>query len=939
MKPLLSIMCLALVGTIHGLCAHDANATDIVIPAGTHSAKSRNIELANIEYAPLIICQGCGGMQQWQVNLQKSGKHYMHVYYASNDKRPVTLTINSRQVSSFLEKATGGFHKEHLAWETLGPFDFNKGLNTIQIDAAGYMPHLCGLVISQSGTQWDRKAFDSLLKEEVILIEDDSEKPKPAVIGDPYARFYEQPAPYVPNPPAEGRSAEWIIANSKNLNLDTTIYHGEREQRAKSDCELPYRYRDTNSRPELSFDKIIFIKRFTYHSSHFYTDFLDGCSRYGGNISILDLKSGAVKDLFPKESEMAGGIFGRFTLSFDAKKLVFDWKKAPIEGFRIYEVNVDGTGLRQLTFPPADERQRIERYSLQDSGSKMQRNYFHQTDDMHPCYTPDGSIIFTSTRPQYGVLCGTFLTVPVLHKMNADGSNLRKLTNSAVSEFSPAVMPDGWITYSRWEYVDKGQLGIKCLWAMKPDGSGSKEIYGNDIQFPPTMLHGRPIPGNPHKLVMLGTPHFPQSGIGTVITVDTKKDIRTRDPMHFVTWWVDVRQEPGWNHFLGPGWIRHGNGPLYMDPYPLAEDLFLVSHNRDRAWNDPTAYELMLLDDSGNHWPILSSDDYSLWQPTPMIARNCPPIVPSTLDPELAKKGLAVCLVQNVYHGMEDVAPGEVKYIRILEQLPRPWSCRRQWEPCQNLVYLVSPRSVLAGKVLRGVVPVEEDGSAHFYVPAGRNIYFEALDEKYQELQRERTYVNYMPGERRACIGCHETPHDALPNRPSLPIAHQKPPIHPQPQPGDKTAARPIHFPTDVQPVLDRYCVHCHGGEKKMAGLDLRGELTTSFSRSYETLLRFVTTTDEGSDWGGSEYLPAKSIGSHASRLMKQLNKGCTGMEEELPLEDFVKIATWVDANAVYYGSYWGRIRIEHQDHPNFRPVPTLEDALSTEPPLPWTER
>jgi len=270
---------------------------------------------------------------------------------------------------------------------------------------------------------------------------------------DPFAKFYAQPAPFRPPPPAKGRPAKWFLENTKKLKLDTKAYHGEREERAKANGELPYRYRDADSRPELPFEKIIFVKRFTFHSSHFYTDFLDGCSRYGGNISILDLKTGEVKDLFPEDSEMAGGIFGRFTLSFDATKLVFDWKKAPIEGFRIYEVNTDGTGLRQLTFPPADEKQRIARYSRQHTG-RNQSHYFHQTDDMHPCYAPDGSIFFTSTRPEHGVLCGTYLTAPLIHRIDADGSNMQQLTLSAVSEFSPAVLPDGCITYSRWEYVD-----------------------------------------------------------------------------------------------------------------------------------------------------------------------------------------------------------------------------------------------------------------------------------------------------------------------------------------------------------------------------------------------------------------------------------------------------------------------------------------------------
>ena len=74
-----------------------------------------------------------------------------------------------------------------------------------------------------------------------------------------------------------------------------------------------------------------------------------------------------------------------------------------------------------------------------------------------------------------------------------------------------------------------------------------------------------------------------------------------------------------------------------------------------------------------------------------------------------------------------------------------------------------------------GVVPVEEDGSAHFYVPANRNIYLQALDGDYMELQRERTYVNYMPGERRSCVGCHEHPDTTPPHRRRPQVLDAKP--------------------------------------------------------------------------------------------------------------------------------------------------------------------
>ena len=65
--------------------------------------------------------------------------------------------------------------------------------------------------------------------------------------------------------------------------------------------------------------------------------------------------------------------------------------------------------------------------------------------------------------------------------MDADGDNVRQLSFGALSEFTPTVLPDGRIMYARWEYVDKGAVAAKCIWAMRPDGTDSSEIYGNDI--------------------------------------------------------------------------------------------------------------------------------------------------------------------------------------------------------------------------------------------------------------------------------------------------------------------------------------------------------------------------------------------------------------------------------------------------------------------------
>ncbi|MDP6523269.1 MAG: hypothetical protein QGH15_03515 [Kiritimatiellia bacterium] len=704
----------------------------------------------------------------------------------------------------------------------------------------------------------------------------------------------------------------------------------------------PVKYSEFSAgNPLITFDKLVFVKRQTYHSSHFYTDFIDGCSRYGGNICILDLKTGKVTDLIP---DMEGGIFGRFDLHFSAKKIVFDWKKEPREGFRIYEIDIEpkkGVAVgkpRQILARPDDEDARIAKYDNSKNG-RTARMYYHQTDDMHPCYLPDGGIVFVSSRCEYGTLCDApdNLSSAIMYRMDGNGKNMRPLSNSAVSEFSPSMMEDGRILYTRWEYVDKGQLGVKCLWAMHPDGSESSEIYGNDIRFPPTFLHGRQIPGKPNLVSFLGTPHFPQSGIGTVILADLTKNIRTREPMKYITPNVDIRQEPGWNQFRNGKWVRDHNGPLYMDPYPLTENDYLVSHNPDKKWNDPTAYGLYLINGDGYHGLIHDEPETSCWQPIPLVTRKTPPVLPGQLDPELARKGMAECTVQDVHFGMEGIKHGQVKYIRVMEQVPRPWDCRRFWQGDGSHTRLVGGPA-LSVKVMWGVVPVEKDGSAHFYVPANRNIYFQALDENYMELQRERTYVNYMPGEKRSCVGCHETPNSTPPTRSGIPIAVTKPAVVPGPQPGDTIGTQVIHFPSYIQPILDKHCIKCHGGKETKGKSDLRGTLKGLYSVSWHALLRVVPTYAEASDWGGTEYAPPKSIGSHKSRLFPIL-RDKEHKDLELSEADWVRLATWIDTSGVFYGSYWGRRDEKFKDHPHFRPVPTFEEAISTVCPTPMDKR
>ncbi len=756
--------------------------------------------------------------------------------------------------------------------------------------------------------------------------------------------------------------------------------------------------------PLFDFDKLLFVKRFTYDANHYYTEYVNSKWLPGGNLCVLDLKDGSVREVV---RGLEGGVFGRFDLSFDGRRLVFAWKPSHQEGYRIHEVRVDGSGLRQLTFPQDDEAELVRRY-------RVRAHYHHGTDDMQPCYLPDGHVMFISTRCQYGILCDgpDDFTTTVLYRMDPDGGSLRKLTNSSVSEASPVVLPDGRVMYTRWEYLDKGAVSVKCLWAMRPDGTASSEIYGNTLSLPPTLIYGRPIPNAalPNQYVMLGTPHYPQNGVGTVIRMDGNREKRnSRDPMTYMTPDVDIQAEAGFA-FRNPdgSWRRDGagRGRLFRDPYPLSENFFLVAHKPEGpAWTDPKAYGLYLLDDRGNVQLLYDDPEISCWLPYPLKARSAPPVLASPLDAHLAARGLAHCIVGDVHHGLEDVPRGTIRHLRVLEQVPRPWAARRRWggDEFDQQHAAITKYTHLGLKVQHGVVPVEEDGSASFLVPAEANIFFQALDANYMAVQTERTYVNYMPGETRSCIGCHESGGDA-PVGPAAgtPMAMRRPPSVPGPQPGESRGQRPLDYVLDVQPVWDRHCVECHSGPEPEAGLDLSGTPTAMFNASYESLvperrrdgtdrrLLGLVIGENHPKTGNVHYLPARSLGSHASVLAAMLRPGSvqrtvgpkrgTGtlhlesvsdtrhdIREPVPVfgqtlsdpaqaeraaklavvhreirlrpEELLKITNWIDTNCQYYGSYWGRRNLKYTDHPNFRPQPTFETATSMTSPIPEEER
>ena len=70
----------------------------------------------------------------------------------------------------------------------------------------------------------------------------------------------------------------------------------------------------------------------------------------------------------------------------------------------------------------------------------------------------------------------------------------------------------------------------------------------------------------------------------------------------------------------------------------------------------------------------------------------------------------ATLVLSDVYAGLEGVPRGTIKYLRILEQVPRPWAARRFWPNDSALGQhaVISLNSHIHVKIHHGVVPVDD---------------------------------------------------------------------------------------------------------------------------------------------------------------------------------------------------------------------------------------
>ena len=661
---------------------------------------------------------------------------------------------------------------------------------------------------------------------------------------------------------------------------------------------------------ELGFRDLLVIRRHHLSTSHVYTYHAEGFQP-GGGLYVASPATGQLRELV----QAGAGMIIDADLSYDGKEVLFSWKRGgkpcnslahvptrhctdnPGETFQIFRINVDGSGLKQLT----DDR----------------------SNNLNPCWLPDGGIAFISDRKTAYAYCFVS-TSPILHRMDRDGGAVTRLSSSYLMDFTPAVLEDGRILYTRWEYVDRPAIPIQSLWALRPDGTGLSGFFGNRVLDPGTFMQARPVPGT-GKVLCLLTSHNgdPRGAIGLL---DVSRGGNAQAAIRNLTTEVDIGRVDAGNG------NRLVNAGPYETPYPIDARHYLVSRSG--------AIQVRTYDGAESPATVLSkpADGLGFYSPIPIQARRRPPVLPSML-PSAHSDSWATVFMSDVYNGLEPaVKRGEVKQICVVEEI-----AKEQFAPlihdgvpgahgyAANTAFgfqfpLVSCGATYAPKKIWGYADVAADGSACFQVPTGVPVYFLALDAQGRAVQRMRTFTHFQPGEVQSCVGCHADRNYAA-HAPSSPRAAGA--TAPQPLRPPDWGVAAFSYRAVVQPVLDRHCVTCHQARSPAGGVDLAGDQTDFFNVSYEVLARKGTWGEtrpgdhgvaphrEGhspyTSWiptiNGTEYnilqVAPRTWGSPASRLADLVLDGHPDRNGQVrvrvPESDRRRIMAWIDLNVPYY--------------------------------------
>jgi len=633
--------------------------------------------------------------------------------------------------------------------------------------------------------------------------------------------------------------------------------------------------------PLLAGKPLVFLqrRRFISQMLHEYLGyFYDYGNIDGGGVFVLEEPGRSLKTRDLVRGRLPRGNYTTLALSYDAKTMYFafceraaakpDYYSPERRTFHLFAVDADGGNLRQLTRGPDD--------------------------DFDPCPLPDGGIAFMSTRRGGFTRCNNPwepLPAHTLHRLDPDGT-VRRLSAHETSEWHPQVLHDGRIAYIRWDYVDRSAAHFHGIWTTNPDGTETRQVFGNYTQRINACYQPHPVPGS-KRLAFLAGAHHANVG-GSLVLFDPAK--AAFDPMTGEDDFVSI--EALTPEVCFPETPDVWPESYYHSPWPLSENYFLVSFSFDplpgmsALTKEDTETGLYLFDRFGNLELLYRRPGISSMYPIPLAPRPAPPALPSRLDSGMGDTGEFI--LANVYEShLPFPKDRPITALHIYQLLPKS-------ETHVANQPRIGYANAESARMLLGSVPVEADGSARFRAPAGKPIAFQAIDDSGRAVQGMRSAVYLQPGERRSCIGCHESPERSGTAAPGKQIAFRREASEITPGPD---GSLPWSFPRLVQPILDAHCARCHDGGGA-AQPRLVNAAADEFTGTYAALRPFARWYE----WGGESISVIVTrpgeMPADLSPLTAILQDANHAAELRLSDAEWRTLYLWLDGNAAFYGSY-----------------------------------
>ena len=660
--------------------------------------------------------------------------------------------------------------------------------------------------------------------------------------------------------------------------------------------------------------QFVYTKHYVIGASHYaytedvtdewYNDYSSNRQEGGQLIRATFAPDGSIRNEVLVETK--NGTLRDPDVSWDGKRVLFSMRNdLNFDDFHVYEYDVETKEVRKITSGPG-------------------------VADVEPIYLPNGDLLFGSTRCTQITDCW-WTEVSNFYTCDAKGQFLRRLSFDQVTVNYPKLLDDGRVVYTRWDYNDRGQIYPQPLFQMNPDGTAQTEFYGNNSYFPTTIMHARGIPGSDRVLAIAAGHHTYQNG--KLILLDRSKGTQENEGCTLV---APIRETPA------DQIDQYGQqGELFQYPYPLDDETLLCAYLPEGgAWKYPIPFGLYWFNFDGERELLAFDPAISCGQPIALQEREIPTTRPSQVD---LNQKTGKYYVQDVYEGpgLAGIERGTIKALRVVALEFRVAGVGKNGNsgPAGAAMVCTPPAISNASwdvKHVLGEVPVEEDGSAYFEVPAQTPVYFQLVDKFGDVVQTMRSWSTLQPGETFGCVGCHEPKgaviENATSNSGATTIALKK----------DVAQLKPVLFPSkgshelagfsfqrDIQPILDHNCVSCHTGEKdKPFSLLGNDDVSPRGLKASETSLRvfseaYVNLTNAGAngkspwiDWlgiqKGPELLPPYSAGACKSKLISLFRSpdGQYGGQDDNHRDVHIDeasvrlLAMWIDLLVPYCGDY-----------------------------------